>query len=107
MQKQTWMISYLFKEWLSLFSKSIPWGISQDNPHLLILDGHGSHVMIEAFEQVIEIGLNMVTLPSHTSHALQLSDMTCFKPFKNAFRKEQDLTMVKNKYLELNKMTCW
>jgi hypothetical protein len=70
MQKKTWMTSYLLKEWLFSFNKFIPWGISQDNPHLLILDGHVSHVMIEAFEQVIEIGLDMVTLPSHTSHAL-------------------------------------
>ncbi len=101
------MTSYLFKEWLSLFRKFIPWGISKNNPHLLILDGHGSHVMIEAFEQVIEIGLDMVTLPSHTSHALQLLDMTYFKPFKNAFRKEQDSTIAKNIYLELNKMTHW
>jgi hypothetical protein len=99
MQKKTWRTSYLFKEWLSLFNKFIPWGISQDNPHLLILDGHGLHIMIEAFEQVIEIGLDMVTLPSHTSYALQLLDMTCFKPFKNAFRKEQDSTMEINIYI--------
>lgn len=27
-------------------------------------------------------GVDMVSLPSHTSHALQPFDMACFKPFK-------------------------
>ncbi len=31
----------------------------------------------------------MVTLPSHTSHALQPLDVTCFKPFEIAFEKER------------------
>ncbi len=30
----------------------------------------------------------MMTLPSHTSHALQLLDMTCFNPFKKDLKKE-------------------
>jgi hypothetical protein len=29
----------------------------------------------------------MFTLPSHTSHALQPLNLTCFKPFKIAFKK--------------------
>jgi hypothetical protein len=33
-------------------------------------------------------GLNMITLPSHTSHALQPFDVSCFKPFKIAFLKK-------------------
>jgi len=30
----------------------------------------------------------MVTLRSHTSHALQPLDIICFKPFKNFFKKK-------------------
>jgi hypothetical protein len=41
----------------------------QENKHLLILDGHGSHVIIQALEQVTKLGLDMMTLPSHMSHA--------------------------------------
>jgi hypothetical protein len=35
----------------------------------LVLDGHGSHVTLKAIKQAKEFGLDMVTLPSHTSHA--------------------------------------
>jgi hypothetical protein len=45
-------------------------GISQSNTHLLILDGHGSHVTLEEIGQAQTFGLYMITLPSHTSHAL-------------------------------------
>jgi hypothetical protein len=47
----------------------------------------------------------MVTLPSHTSYAFQLLNVTYFKPLKNAFRKEREFTMAKNNYFELNNVT--
>jgi hypothetical protein len=43
------MISTLFKEFF--FGKRlVPMGISQSNHHLLIVDGHGSHVSLEAIK---------------------------------------------------------
>jgi hypothetical protein len=42
-------------------------------------------------------GLNMITLPSHTSHAFQPLDVSCFQPFKIAFKKERDVVMAKNR----------
>jgi len=47
----------------------------------------------------------MVILLAHTSHALQPLNMSCFKPFKFAFRKERDSSMVRFNYLEPNKVT--
>jgi two-component SAPR family response regulator len=47
----------------------------------------------------------MITLLSHTSHALQPLDENSFKPFKTSFRKERDNSMVKNNYNELDKAT--
>jgi hypothetical protein len=70
MQANAWMIVFLFKKFLSFFKRSIPSGISQTSHHLLILDGRGSDVTLEAIEQVMDFGLNMITLPSNTSHAL-------------------------------------
>ncbi len=46
----------------------------------------------------------MITLPSHTSHALQPLDVSCFKPFKTTFRKVRDATMFKSNHIELNKI---
>jgi hypothetical protein len=47
----------------------------------------------------------MITLPSHTSHALQPLDVSCCEPFKTTFKKEKDNSMVKNNYNELDKVT--
>jgi hypothetical protein len=52
LQTKAWMTSFLFKEFLSIFKKSIPGGIFPISHHLLIIDGHGSHVNLEAIEQV-------------------------------------------------------
>jgi hypothetical protein len=65
--------------------------MSQQNRHFLILDGHGSHVTLEAIEQTYEARLNMITLPSHTSHVMQPLDVSYFSPFKCAFRKEKSI----------------
>ncbi len=47
----------------------------------------------------------MVILPTHSSQMLQPLDVTCFKPFKNGFKKMKNNVEAKNKYLELNKIT--
>lgn len=39
----------------------------------------------------------MLTFPSHTSHALQPLDITCFKPFKLSFRAYRDKWTVGHK----------
>jgi len=67
---KVFLISFLFKEFLSFFKRSVLGGIFRNNCHLLALDGHGSHVILEAIEHVQQFGLNMITLPSHISHAL-------------------------------------
>jgi hypothetical protein len=54
----------------------------------LVLNEHGSHVIIKAIEHAITFRWDMVTLPSYTSYAFQPLDVTYFKPLKNAFRKE-------------------
>ncbi len=69
MQKKAWMIAYF--QLVAYFLLQIcTKGSSQQNFHLLIMDGHESHVTIEALEQAIEFGIDMVTLPFHTSHTL-------------------------------------
>jgi hypothetical protein len=96
MQKKTWMTTFMFKEFMYFFNKSILGGMSLNNRHLLILDGHGSHVTLEPIEQAKEFGLNiLITLPSHTSHALQPLYVFCFKPFKTTFEKVRDASMSK------------
>jgi hypothetical protein len=46
----------------------------------------------------------MITLPSHTSHALQPLDASCFKPFKTTLKNKGNNSMVNNNYKELDKI---
>jgi hypothetical protein len=87
------MTAFLFKEFLSFFKRSIPSGVSFTNRHLLILDGHGNHVTLKAIKHAKDIGLDMITLPFHTPHALQPLYVFCFKPFKTTFRKAKNAAM--------------
>jgi hypothetical protein len=68
------------------------------------------HVTLKAIKQALEFGLNMVALPSHTSHAP--STLICFLLWKlltQNFKKEKDAIMIRSKYNELNKiiLTRW
>jgi hypothetical protein len=47
----------------------------------------------------------MITLPSHTSHALQPLNVSCFNPFKITFGKVKDATMSRSIHQEPNKIT--
>lgn len=73
------------------------YGISQEDRHLLVLDGHGSHVTLEVVEKARSEGLDIITLPSHTSHRLQPLDVSIFKPFKVVFRACRDRWTIDNK----------
>jgi hypothetical protein len=56
------MDNYLPFQKVFFFKRSIPSAISIANRRLLILDGHGSHVTLEAIQQAQEFGLDMITL---------------------------------------------
>jgi hypothetical protein len=94
------MTGHLFKSWIEHFVKNVSdcgLGISPHCRHLLILDGHGSHVTTDVVKTARAVGLDMLTLPSHTSHAMQPLDVSYFAPFKQAFRLLRDVWTLKNK----------
>jgi hypothetical protein len=95
MQLRAWMTAYLFSAWISHFVACIQktTGISPTQRHLLILDGHNSHITLEVAKAAKNVGLDLISLPSHTSHALQPLDVSVFKPFKQFFREYRDFWM--------------
>ena len=92
MQPCAWMTGFLFAKWISHFVKSVAQfgGVSPERRHLLILDGHASHVSIDTLQEARRQGIDLLTLPSHTSHAMQPLDVCLFKPFKTAFKAYRD-----------------
>ena len=89
MQPNAWMTKWLFESWISHFIECLKKGLGLDltNRHLLILDGHNSHITLEVVKISMESGFKIVSLPFHTSHALQSLNIACFKSFKIAFKK--------------------
>jgi len=52
--KKKFTTKHAIEKWpyvLSFFKRSISEGIFPSNQHLLIINGHGSHVMLKALEQ--------------------------------------------------------
>ena len=92
MQPNAWMTKWLFESWILHFIECLRRGpgIDLNNRHLLVLDGHNSHVMLEVMKIAMQSGLDIISLPSYTSHALQPLNLVCFAPFKSAFRKQKD-----------------
>ena len=105
MQPNAWMTKWLFKIWILHFIQCLTkrLGIDLSNTHLLILDGHNSHVMLEVVRIAIESRLDIISLLSHMSDALQLLDVACLAPFKTAFRKQIDAWTILNKNKKVGK----
>ena len=87
------MDSHLFAQWMDDFLQSMTkrGDFSPSQRHLMVLDGHKSHITLDVLQKAKSCGLDMISLPSHTSHALQPLDVACFVSFKRAFRAYRDL----------------
>ena len=87
--------SNLFLKWLKHFvtiTNSTP-----ASPHLLILDGHDSHKSLDAVIFCRENGVEMLSLPPHTSHRLQPLDRTFFKSLKSNYRHAIESWLITNR----------
>jgi hypothetical protein len=99
MSKKAWMTAWLFSAWIDHFIVALKnhSAISVASPHLLIMDGHSSHVTIDVVEKARSVGLHLLMLPSYCSHAMQPLDVAVFKPFKSAFRVYRDAWTLQNR----------
>ena len=87
-----------FMEWISYFIHKFgkEENLAQDRRHLLVLDGHKSHITLEVLMIAKEHGIDMINLPTHTSHLLQPLDKTYFRLSKVAFRAYRNFWNLKN-----------
>jgi hypothetical protein len=53
-----------------------------EGPVFLILDGHTSHVSIDVIKTARENNVVLVRLPSHSTHLMQVLDVSFFGPAK-------------------------
>lgn len=78
-----WINEDAFLSWLHHFQKNRVPGAC-----LLLVDGHASHKSLGALTFCDKNDINMVCLPSHTTHRLQPLDRSFFKPLKAYYDNE-------------------
>ncbi|CAG5025166.1 unnamed protein product [Parnassius apollo] len=69
---------------------------SKDNPVLLILDNHESHVSIEVISYAKSNGITLLTLPPHCSNKLQPLDIAVYSSFKSRYNTALSNCMLSN-----------
>lgn len=76
-----WMTQTVFLEVAKHIQQNT--SATKENPVLIILDNHESHVCLETILFCRENGIILLTFPPHTSHRLQPLDVAIYGPFKN------------------------
>ena len=97
-----WMDSDLFYGWLEEhFAPSIP----PARPVVLLLDGHSSHINLDAARFAANNGILLYCLPPHSTHAIQPCDVGFFKPMKANWYKFVGRFICDNAGEAVNKFT--
>ena len=82
-----WMDSELFKTWLSdVFVKHLNEKV-EPRPVVLFVDGHSTHLTMEASDICLENGIVLYCLLEHASHIMQPCDLRLFGPLKEHWRQ--------------------
>lgn len=89
-----WINSDLFPEVIKHFIKYT--NSSPENPSILILDNHESHLSIAALDLAKASGVHVLTLHLHTSGKLQPLDVGIFGPFKIFYNAAIESWMLRN-----------
>jgi hypothetical protein len=80
-----WMNSEISNSWFKeifILEANANRPVGYDGPLFLILDGHTSHTNIELIVTARHNNVEVICLPSHSSHILQPLDISIFGPLK-------------------------
>ncbi|KAJ8937004.1 hypothetical protein NQ314_012086 [Rhamnusium bicolor] len=93
-QPTDWMTAFLFVEVMKHLIQHT--SSSLDNSSLLIFDNHESHLSLEVLKLAKTYGVEILTLPTHSSNKLQPLDVGVFGPFQTYYRAAHDSWMIRN-----------
>lgn len=89
-----WMTRQLFVEVMKHFIKFS--STTPENPSLLIMDNHESHLSIEALDLAKKSGVVVLTFHPHTTHRMQPLDVGLMGPFKTYYYSALEAWMLQN-----------
>lgn len=81
-----WMHQSNFLTFMEHFLKYVKCSIN--DPVLLLLDNHNSHLSVEALDLARNNGIHILSFPPHCSHALQPLDVSVYGPLKRYYNTE-------------------
>ena len=83
-----WSSEETFMKWLREFASLTS---PTANPHkavVFIVDGSKTHLTRRVIEEAVKLGVHLEALPSHLTDVVQPLDLSVFKPFKVALKKD-------------------
>ncbi|KAH3708958.1 hypothetical protein DPMN_068417 [Dreissena polymorpha] len=96
MSDSGWSTTTVFQDYLKIhFLKHVKRD-HENQPVLLILDGHTTHTSSELIQWALTNNIHIFVLPAHTSHVLQPLDVAVFGPFKRFYYSECSAYMKTN-----------
>ena len=82
-----WMTKATFEPWFKNTFVPVCRRKAPDSHHILLLDGHTSHISYNTVKCARENRISIVSIPSNNSHALQPLDVRVFNGVKDVFYK--------------------
>ena len=81
--KSGWMEDYVFFEWLKKCFLPKVKAMNIPFPQILLFDGHNSHISLKTLQYAKENDVHIICIPPHSSHVLQVLDVSVYKPAKS------------------------
>ena len=69
-----------------------------DQPCILIVDGHSSHVCWPVIQFALDHKIHLIQLPSKLTHILQPLDVGCFALLQAAYKRQLTSWLLKNPF---------
>lgn len=69
---------------------------SKEDPILVIMDNHETHITIDVVTEARKSGVHLLTMPPHCSHRLQPLDVGVYSPFKTHYNVAANNWMLNN-----------
>ncbi|XP_052233194.1 uncharacterized protein LOC127846058 [Dreissena polymorpha] len=88
MSDSGWSTTYVFKDYLENHFLKYAARTDENQPILLLLDGHTTHTTPELTRWARSKNLHLFCLPAHSYHLLQPLDVAVFGPFKRYYYSE-------------------
>ena len=90
MSETGWSTADIFFNWLSNhFLPNLPVPPTEQEPVLLIYNGHKSHVNMTTLSWAVRHHIVLFVIPAYTSHFLQPLSVACFAPLEESYTKRK------------------